>query len=227
MKIVNPRRIFLAVIAANLVSMLDSRFWRDSKGSAWLRTDEEQVRPQNANGCEQERGSSLPIIPILLVAILALIYFLGWKVLLIVLAAFVVITLGTFLYDRFPRRSPEQAHFWFHSDQELSTLWELLVGTERYSADAEDVWEWRGVEVREGAHRYHISISRKHDDRSFPIRIIVTYRKKQFTPEMRQELGRQFAAALEMDVKAGSVEHLDGNRFAFTEEQIFTPEARR
>ena len=100
------------------------------------------------------------------------------------------------------------------------------MGTEHYSEDAENVWEWRGVQVQEGVHRYHISISHKHDDRGYPIHITVTYQKRQFTPEMRENMGRRFATALGMDVKAGSVEYLDGNRFAFTEEETFTSEAR-
>jgi hypothetical protein len=43
---------------------------------------------------------------------------------------------------------------------------------------------------------------------------------------MREGLGQRFATALGMDVKAGSVEYLNGDRFAFTEEKIFTAEAR-
>ena len=180
----------------------------------------------NAKRRDQERGWSLPLIPILLVAIIGLTYFFGWKVLLIVLAVFVVIPLATFVYDRFPRRAPETAHFWFHSDQELSRLWELLVGAEQYSDDVENVWEWRGVQVQEGAHQYHILITRKHSDRSYPVHITVTYQKKHFTPELCKDLGRRFATALEMDVKAGPVEYLGGNRFSFTEEETFTPGAR-
>ena len=121
--------------------MPDSRTWRGADGPVWLRTDEGQQWLQNAQGCGQGGGWSLPLIPILLIAILALMYFFGWKVLLILLVVFVVIPLGTFVYDRFPRQAPETAHFWFHSDRELSSLWELLVGTEHYSEDAENVWE--------------------------------------------------------------------------------------
>ena len=108
----------------------------------------------------QQGGWSLPLIQILLVALLASMYFFGWEALLVPLVAFAVIALGTFLYARFPMRALEETHFWFHSDQELSSLWELLVGTENHSTDAEDVWEWWGVEVRDGAIRYHLSISR-------------------------------------------------------------------
>jgi hypothetical protein len=81
--------------------------------------------------------------------------------------------------------------------------------------------------VQEGAHQYHILISRKHNEPSYPIHITVTYQKNQFTPEMCENMGRRFAKVLEMDVKAGSVEYLGGNRFEFTEEETFTPEARR
>jgi hypothetical protein len=193
----------------------------------WLRTDEGQGWLKNAKGRVQKGGWSLPLIPILLIAILALTYFFGWKVLIIPLAALVIIPLGTFLYDRFPRAEPKTAHFWFHSDRELSSLWELLVGAEQYADDAENVWEWRGVQVQEGAHQYHILISRKHNEPSYPIHITVTYQKNQFTPEMCENMGRRFAKVLEMDVKAGSVEYLGGNRFEFTEEETFAPEARR
>ena len=177
-------------------------------------------------GRVQEGGWTLPLIPILLVATLALMYFFGWKALLIPLAAFVVISLGTFLYDRFPRRAYETTHFWFHSDQELSRLWELLVGTEHYSIDSEDVWEWWGVQVQEGECHYHLSVSRKHDDSSYPVHITVTH-GREFTPKTREDLGRRFATALGTDVKAGSVECLDmGSGFAFTEEETFKVEAR-
>ena len=54
--------------------------------------------------CELEGGWSLPLTPILLVAILASMLFFGWKALLIPLAALVVIPLGTFLYDRYTSR---------------------------------------------------------------------------------------------------------------------------
>jgi hypothetical protein len=207
--------------------MLESKIRKNTKSPVWRRADKGQEWPQNTKGCEQEGAWSLPIIPILLVAILALVYFFGWKVLLILLAAVVAISLGTFLYDRIPRRGPESTHFWFHSDQDLHTLWELLVGTERYSDDAENVWEWIGAQARVGEHQYHISISRKHNDSTYLIHITVTYQKKQLSPEMREDLGRRFATALEMDVKTGDIEYLDGNRFEFKEEKTFTPEARR
>lgn len=173
---------------------------------------------------ESEGGWSLPLTPILLVAIVALIYFFGWIGLAIPLAAAAALTLGTFVYDRcVASRSPVKSCFWFHSHLELLDLWKLVGGTDPFRHDAENVWEWIGAEVGEDPGRYHLSLSRKTNDPVHPVQVTLTHQENPPTPEMLDELGRRFAAALRTEVKFGTVEYVGGNDFTFTEQKSFRP----
>ncbi len=173
---------------------------------------------------ETNGGWTIPFIPIILVTMIALTFLFGWIVIILSVASFLLITAGVFVYDLFTDKSEGSAalSFWFHSEQELSELWELIAAElkiESESHDHENVWEWISAESKSGMYRYNIS--RKHNDYSFPVQIKVSCLGSPPSSGKLEKLGRQLAEALKADIKYGSVKYLKGNDYEFKEEGQF------
>ena len=170
-----------------------------------------------------QRGWVLPFNWLIPIVIIGFLYFFGWKGLIYLLAIFLLITLGVYIYDLITsERGPQEINFWFHSDQHLAELGKLIAAAgmiKSFSVDGENVWEW----IEEGSQdgEYKFNISRKHTDYNFPVIIRVNYHGKKDVQEIREQLGTQFAKALNADIKVGAVNYLSGNDYAFVEEGFF------
>jgi hypothetical protein len=125
-----------------------------------------------------QRGWSVPLNTILLMAILGQTYVYGWKVLVIVLISAVGIALGMLLSRRY--LSPErELHFWFVSNLEFSALANLVqydFGGKLLVHDHEGDWEWLEAVRADESTRLHIT--RKHkpgaQDHRHPVKAVVT-----------------------------------------------------
>lgn len=177
-----------------------------------------------ASRFKSEEGWTLPYTWILLVIIIGLVYFFGWQVLLGVAALFALITLGVFIFDYLTGKPKfDELCFWFVSDRLLTTIWDLLapvLKTADYDLEGENVWEW--IDTSSLDHKYIFNITRQHKDLNHPVILRVKYRPENWRPDLHEEIGQQLADTLQCEVSTGTVAYINGNKYAFKPDQVYT-----